>query len=176
MQTYTGRCVNPLALRVEDIDIRDIAHALACVNRFNGHARAPISVAQHSVHVCQLVERPHRRQALLHDAAEAYLGDVTKWLKATDCMAGYREAEARAWAVIAAAFDVPEGLDASVVEADKFMVRFEATHSYDEWRSGSPDYRPVDAVERRRLGHWSPWEWQAAERVFLSQYECVRAR
>ena len=37
--TATGRDVNPLALRGEDIDIFDIAHALSRICRFNGHCR-----------------------------------------------------------------------------------------------------------------------------------------
>src|SRR5580765_2644929 len=80
--TFSGKHVNPLNLRPEDIDIVDIAHALACCNRFAGHCRRPINVAQHSVYVSRLCDDTgFERQALLHDASEAYLGDITKWLK-----------------------------------------------------------------------------------------------
>lgn len=174
LQTYTGRVVNPLDLQPDDIDIYDIAHSLACVNRFGGHARRPISVAQHSVHVSTLVPPEHALQGLLHDAAEAYLGDVTKWLKQTEAMAGYRAAEDRAWAVIARAFGVPEELAPEVEAADIFMVRLEATSSYDNWRSGSALHPQVTATERERLVGWEPWCWHDAEARFLATYEGVR--
>ena len=62
--------------------VKDIAHHLAQINRFNGAASRPYSVAEHSL----LVERigaqrgasPGLRLALLmHDAHEAYTGDQT---------------------------------------------------------------------------------------------------
>ena len=61
--------------------IEDIAHALAQINRFTGHAARPYSVAEHSLLVCDIVRakglNAHAQLlALLHDAHEAYCGDV----------------------------------------------------------------------------------------------------
>jgi hypothetical protein len=60
-----------------------IAHSLAQINRFTGHCARPYSVAEHSVLVVQIMERdfgvtcPHALFAgLLHDAHEAYCGDM----------------------------------------------------------------------------------------------------
>lgn len=75
--TFTGRTVNPLALEVSDIDVRDIAHALACQNRFAGHTQLPVNTALHSYYVSMMCPSNPLR-GLLHDGAEAYLGDVTK--------------------------------------------------------------------------------------------------
>ena len=64
----------------------DIAHALAQINRFNGHAKRPYSVAEHSLvcmEIAQHLELPPVVQlaCLMHDAHEAYTGDVATPIK-----------------------------------------------------------------------------------------------
>ncbi len=80
-QTFTGRAVDMLAPAPADIDFADVAHALALINRYDGHTRQPISVAQHCVMGADalLNETGSARMAalfLLHDAHEAYVGDT----------------------------------------------------------------------------------------------------
>jgi 5'-deoxynucleotidase YfbR-like HD superfamily hydrolase len=77
IQTRSGKKFYPLAPRPGSVDINDIAHALANLCRFTGHCDF-YSVAQHSVHVAKLVSPPARLLALLHDAAEAYMGDIAR--------------------------------------------------------------------------------------------------
>lgn len=72
--------------RVMDVRIEDIAHSLALICRFGGHIPRWYSVAEHSVEcwlkaVGELQPRDVQLATLLHDAAEAYLGDVVKPLK-----------------------------------------------------------------------------------------------
>lgn len=86
---FTGRPFWPLDPRPEDVHLEDIAHALACINRYGGHARQPISVARHSLLVLEHLAAGSARDiggtlrlaALLHDAHEAYLGDMVRPLK-----------------------------------------------------------------------------------------------
>lgn len=61
--------------------IPDIAWGLSHINRFNGQTDKPITVAQHSVNVSYLVPPEQALAALFHDAAEAFIGDVTTPMK-----------------------------------------------------------------------------------------------
>lgn len=81
MQTHTGRAFDLRTPRAEDVCLDDIAHALARINRYNGHTRRPYSVAEHSLLVASALMADHNCSALtlsglLHDVAEAYVGDL----------------------------------------------------------------------------------------------------
>lgn len=94
MQTASGRKIYVMSPRADDVEIRDIAHALARICRFGGHVKCEhYSVAQHSVLVSQTCEPENALVGLLHDAAEAYIGDVVRPLKYS--LPKYRELEAR---------------------------------------------------------------------------------
>jgi hypothetical protein len=83
IQTYSGGSMDLLNPDPRDVRSADIAHALSLINRYTGHSRTGYSVAAHSVHVMRIVPEPLRARALLHDAAEAYLGDWSTILKLT---------------------------------------------------------------------------------------------
>ena len=76
IRTFTGKVFDLKILDPESICIEDIAHALAKTTRFGGHLKEFYSVAQHSVLMAQLVPSELKVEALLHDASEAYLGDM----------------------------------------------------------------------------------------------------
>ena len=87
IETYTGRLVNLAAPQSQDIDIMDIAWALSRAPRFVGMTTSVnvYSVAQHSVLVMNRVKqtvpdapRSLLVAALLHDAHEAYMGDISR--------------------------------------------------------------------------------------------------
>lgn len=82
IMTASGHELSLLDPTPATITLADISHSLAQLVRFTGHARRPYSVAEHSLLVCEIVERtvtsdPHALlAALLHDAHEAYTGDL----------------------------------------------------------------------------------------------------
>lgn len=168
--TFTGKKVNPLDLQIEDICIEDIAHHLACINRFVGALKRPVSVGQHSVFVSRLMSGSiWEREALFHDATEAYLGDVSKWVKQSPDMAAYRAAEDQAWHVICKALNLRIEGAVAVKEADTLMVRFEYLkqgHKNRHMFELKTHLKPTKR-EKGMIQNWSPWSWQKSERVFL---------
>ncbi|MCG3181412.1 MAG: hypothetical protein BIFFINMI_03805 [Phycisphaerae bacterium] len=86
IQTYTGRQMFPFAPEADQIDIHDIAHALAGLCRFTGHTRQFYSVAQHSVLVARECPPEFRAFGLMHDAAEAYINDIARPIKQRTCL------------------------------------------------------------------------------------------
>jgi len=172
--TYTGKKVDPTNLDPKSVCIEDIAHALACINRFNGHAKIPISVAQHSVDVSNL-STPYRLEGLLHDAAEAYLGDMTKWLKSSPGMEEYRNYEEHATNVICKVFGIDPELPDIVKWADNLTVRFEHEIAFGMPQSVK-GYGQLTKNERLRLDNWRPMSWQDAEVTFLMTYHDILRR
>jgi len=104
VSTFLGHRFFLTCPRIDDVAIEDIAHGLAYQCRFNGQTREFYSVAQHSLMVMQLVPPPLRLAALLHDAAEAYLGDMVKPLK--NLFPEFSAIESRVMQIIGQRFDV----------------------------------------------------------------------
>lgn len=102
IQTASGRAFSLTAPRPEDILIEDIAHALSHLCRFTGHTAQLYTVAQHSVLASCAAPPEFALWGLLHDAAEAYLGDVSSPLKGM--LPGYRLLEDKLLAAISMRF------------------------------------------------------------------------
>ena len=87
MLTATGREFHLEFVHRDSIAIADIAHHLACVNRYTGAARRPLSVAEHSLFVVELLKFDGVTDprilllGLLHDAHEAYTNDLATPMK-----------------------------------------------------------------------------------------------
>ena len=110
--------------RPQDVKVLDIAHALGRIGRWGGHTSRPYSVAEHSVFVSKLVEPQHRVAALLHDAAEAYLGDVIGPLKAM--LPELEVIERRVHLAICERFGVSPEIPEEVHVADQVALATEA--------------------------------------------------
>lgn len=138
MQTYTGAKFYPMEARFDEIRIEDIAHALSNQCRFAGHVQEFYSVAEHSVHVANVIGewsggRPDPMLwGLLHDAGEAYLTDIPTPVKLQ--FPNYRAAEDRVMKQICEFFRLEyEGTEDKAVvtpsivkEADRMMLSVEA--------------------------------------------------
>jgi len=81
IRTYTGLIVDLMRPTADMICVEDISMGLANVCRFGGQIGKHYSVALHSLLVMQLAQPELSRYAIIHDASEAYLGDVVKPLK-----------------------------------------------------------------------------------------------
>lgn len=118
--TYSGQLVDLVNPRSEQVFLIDIAVALSRINRFGGHSTQPYSVAQHSVDVSTRVRSEVAMLALMHDASEAYVGDMVTPLK--KLLGAYREIEAMWQVAIGQAFgldllNLPEEIHTADVEA-----------------------------------------------------------
>ena len=122
MRTITGRHFDPTEIEPSDIDLLDIAHALSRLCRYAGHVPGFYSVAQHSVYVSKMLERRNpddvelQLLGLLHDASEAYLGDVIRPLKLA--LPDYQAIEANV------EFAIGERFDLVVTDANRMEVKY----------------------------------------------------
>lgn len=83
LTAHSGAAIDLLAPDPSVIRLRDISVQLSRIARFNGATTMFYSVAQHSVLVARIAARLRaspRDQfiALMHDAHEAYIGDITR--------------------------------------------------------------------------------------------------
>lgn len=164
MQTYSGLRFWPIDPRPGDIDIEDIAHALAMQCRYGGHGKKFYSVAEH----CVLMARhtldfgPEIAMwALLHDASEAYIVDIPRPLK--PWLANYKDHENRVMRAIARRFDLVGDMPAVVHDADQRIIADERMQNLVlvPW-----DHEPGPAIGVT-LEFWSP---VLAELHFMSMY------
>lgn len=169
--TFTGKRVWPLDPQVEDIDIRDIAHALANSCRFTGHVRQFYSVAQHCVLASEhVLDKKHALAALLHDASEAYLSDIARPVKRQAGFTFYREVEARLESVIAGRFGMDYPFHRQVKDIDTRLLITEQRDLMPKSSAhGWPKLvRPLgDKIE--------PWEPRTAEKQYLERFVLLTA-
>lgn len=136
METISYRCVNLADPKPDSIVITDIAWHLSQIIRWTGACRFPYSVAQHSIWACYLAPEELKLEALLHDAHEAYIGDISRPMK---ILIGYQKVKE-----IEKKFDV-------IIE-QKYGVKF-----------GSPEVKKIDDellhTEARMLGPGSTERW-----------------
>lgn len=108
MTTFGGTQFSHANPRADDVHLVDIAHALSMLCHWGGHAREFFSVAQHSLLVSYVCPPALMEWGLLHDAAEAYCGDMIRPLKVL--LPEYKTVETRVLRAIAERFalDWPE--------------------------------------------------------------------
>jgi hypothetical protein len=170
LQTVSGRWLNPFEPDPSQFDIADIARALANLCRFGGHCRSFYSVAQHSVIVSELVEQRGGDvedvfAALMHDASEAYLGDMPHPIKHRSPLgAAFKLAEEHLESALRERFrikaDVPE-----IKPVDRALLATERrAFSAENWH-----WPELDGVEPLEL-ELTAWPPDEAATAFLRRY------
>lgn len=150
------------------IEVKSIAAALSKVCRFGGHCPQFYSVAEHCIHTTALAcSEGFTGDALiavfLHDAAEAYIGDMVKPLKVT--MPQYGEAEQRIEAAIQAAFGVDFSKWMDVIKRfDRAMLKAEKVTM---WPEDTEKWAGFSEIEDRVV-KFQFWEPSQAEMQFLA--------
>lgn len=174
--TFSGHYFNFLRPDPATIDIEDIAQGLSHVCRFAGQSRRFYSVAQHSVHVADLVADlgypEHALAGLLHDAAEAeaYVGDVTRPLK--QLLPDYRQIEARIEAVVFARFGLPAVMPQVVKNADLILL---ATEQRDLMAPHDDPWACIDGITPLSF-ELRPWSHERARDIFLLRFQELRSQ
>lgn len=161
IQTFTGKYFNLVDPEPEQVCIEDIAHALSNIARFTGHSEFFYSVAQHCVLGSRVIVPELARDFLMHDAAEAYLGDVSSPLK--QLLPEYKVIEARVEDCIFEKFGVHfsptiKRMDLRMLAAERKALLKDIGGEWDILKGFNP--APV---------HIEPWTPEVAERLFLQR-------
>jgi len=120
---YSGEIFDLENPHLSEFTIVDVAHALSHICRFTGHCNRFYSVAQHSVYVSRLCSPENRLYGLLHDAPEAFIGDVSSPLKRM--LPDYRTIEAKVTKAVNERFGLPDVEPPEVKVADLRMLATE---------------------------------------------------
>ena len=158
----------------DQVDIEDIAQALGNTCRWGGHCRF-YSVAEHSVLASDLVLSDHpydyvfRLAVLLHDATEAYIGDMPKPLKIM--LSQYNDIEDRLEDIIIKKYCPYSVHEEDIKYYDVQMFKREREVLFDDTHIG-PALKEVPTGDID-LEFWTPEE---AKWAFLNMYDELRGR
>lgn len=193
MMLCSGEYFDLSCPKAELVRVEDIAYALSRLSRFNGHTLrwTPLTVAQHSVLVAELTaqittDNQEQLYALLHDAHEAYIGDITYPVKRAllALMSDYGDPIAKLKDNVQAAIHAKVGLPWPVPEiwardiklADSAALVLEKDHfmpgnSRDRWFEDERFIHTFDPYAVSSLHR--AWPHREAEQRFLG---CIEAR
>ena len=146
MLTASGKHFDLLDPKPEQVDHNDIFASISKLCRFTGHCSEIYTVGQHSLLVMSLVPKEFRFEALMHDAAEAYTGDVGTPLKVA-LGPDFREIEHRIEAVVREKYGLPAKLSPEVKHADIVALGLEKRWLMPE------DYESWPVLEGVKLPH-----------------------
>jgi 5'-deoxynucleotidase YfbR-like HD superfamily hydrolase len=151
--TFTGKRIYLDEPRPEDFCIEDIAHGLSNVCRYGGQCVSFYSVAEHSYRGAKNIERFAKMDGeasltalhdayefLLHDAAEAYVGDQIR--PVVMYLDSYREMRDKMQTVINKKFKIPTHMSKTCKEMDERMLSTESRVMFghdDKWWE-SPEF------------------------------------
>lgn len=173
----TRGTVDLAALQPQDFWAPMIAEALSKINRFTGQTRLPWSVASHSLLVEALCPTyPLKGWALLHDAHEAFIGDITSPALDFICESGssvavlnaINNAKGRIDRAIGAAWScVPQPMNLEIRRADWIALQAERLVFFDEPfalpREDDRAAAEMAVVLINKLPRGSDWVWAKDE-------------
>ena len=165
---HSGRLFDLANPEANEITIEDIAHGLAHTCRYTGQCNWFYSVAQHSVLVSQVVPQPFAFAALMHDAAEAFIGDVSRPLKSL--LSEYRTLEERVEQAIFKRFGLAWPIPEEVRKADDAVMLAEMEVLMP---SGMSDLAKVAGMvpAEVKILRTSP---EVAKMIFMARYADLR--
>tara|TARA_R110000803_G_scaffold67241_7_gene128926 strand:- start:85 stop:612 length:528 start_codon:yes stop_codon:yes gene_type:complete len=135
IQMLDGQYIDLLKPDFSKTKIDSIGWALSNICRFNGHTKQFYSVAQHSVLSSFLVPEHLAYDALMHDSAEAIIGDVASPLKRL--LPDYKAIEETIEIALFKTFNVKYPLPPEIKTADLMMLKAEREllmpDTGDEW-------------------------------------------
>lgn len=174
--TFTGKLFDFKHPTPEMVCIEDIAHSLACTNRYYGHTRVPYSVAEHCVRMSFMTVGDPLVN-LLHDAPEAYIDDVCRpqkkdlgWRVLTggiERFLHYSTREDTILEIIYVGLGLKFQTHPDTKKADNIILATEIRdlmpphEIYKEW---------IEGVESLPLAI-VPWGWKRAEYEYLRRFE-----
>lgn len=169
--TNSGLRYWPLDPRPEEITLEDIAHHLSMICRFGGAVDHHYSVAQHSVLCSLAVDDELALEGLLHDAPEAYLGDMVRPTKhGSDLGAMFRLVEDLNRRALAEKFDLEIDVPRLVKHADNRLLLTEARDLFKN--SHWEDWELAQRLEPYEF-EIVPWSQRVAKERFLYRYNYI---
>jgi len=181
MLTCTGAKVDLRLMMPDSLSVLDIAHALANINRFTGHCSRPYSVAEHSLLVADIMERElhiHDPAALLaglmHDAHEAYTGDLSTPLKQL-LGSSWAAEEARIQNAVLARFSLVAAYHRHAADIKRADLIALATERRDLMPAGGPAWPVLEGVAPashlwQRLNAPTAMRWADWREAFVERF------
>lgn len=183
MLTAHGTSFDLEHIALDAISIDEIAHHLAQINRFTGACSRPYSVAEHSLLVCDIMEREHGAHSpsllmagLLHDAHEAYTSDLSSPMKQVIGPA-WAIAERRVQRAVQQRFNILVASTAQWPQIHRADMTALLCERRDLLPQGGPSWpaeaqhRPLDWVNLRARDAFT---WQDWRQAFLDKFHELR--
>lgn len=170
----SGNYIDPFDVKPEEIEMRDLAHHLALINRYTGGSPFPAPVATHSVRMARrAIERMRPTTLrewqlvlahLMHDGSEALgLNDMASPTKRKPGMEAYRAAHERAMVAVFTQFRLPIELLRETQQEDDFDFRREVKSFYE----------PESLLASELIKEVT---WRQAEAEFIDLFNYISAR
>ncbi len=153
INTLNGR-VSLIDPQPEQLHMEDIARGLAFKPHFGGHSKYFFSIAEHSLLVYDLANSANMspyylKVALLHDASEAYLGDMLKPLKVMQ--PSFVEVEDRFTEAIFSKFGLDTDAIKKIKKYDKISQSIEFVEFYETKEADLLYYYPPELARQMFL-------------------------